>query len=112
MPKTALFITHHVRPGQRDAVRDVWERRMAPAISANPDHEAYFYCLDPASPDAICAFQLYRSPEAAAAFVTTAAYLAYEQEVAPLLVGPPDVKPLVPIWSKTTDLRDQGDGPG
>lgn len=108
MPKTALFITHHTHPGQRDAVRDVWEKHMAPAITANPGHDAYFYCLDPSAPDAICAFQQYRSPEAAAAFLATDAYRAYEQEVAPLLLGPPDVKPLLPIWSKTTPTSDEG----
>ena len=111
MPKTALFITHHIRPGQRDAVRAVWERHMAPAIRANAGHEAYVYCLDPTAPDSICAFQQYRSPEAAAAFLATDAYKAYEREVAPLLVGPPDVKPLVPVWSKTTDAQQEGPTP-
>lgn len=111
MPSTALFITHRVRPGQREAVRAVWERHMAPAIAANAGHDAYFYCFDPASPDTICAFQLYRSADAAAAFLATPAYRAYEQEVSSLLVGPPDVKPLVPIWSKTNDLHEEGEAP-
>lgn len=101
MVSIALFITHHVRPGQRDAVRAVWETHMAPAIANNPGHDAYFYCLDPAAPDSVCAFQQYRSPEDAAAFLATPAYQAYEKEVGPLLMGPPDVRPLVPVWSKT-----------
>lgn len=100
MPKTALFITHHIKPGQRDAVRAVWDKHMAPAITANPGHEFYVYCLDPSVPDTICAFQQYRTPEDAAAFVTTDAYRAYESEVAGLLVGPPEVKRLIPVWSK------------
>ena len=107
MAATALFIVHRVRAGQRDAVRAVWEERLAPAIRANPGHEAYFYCLDPSAPDAVCAFQQYRSPEDAAAFLATDAYQAYEREVAPLLVGPPDVKTLVPVWSKTTDVQHE-----
>jgi quinol monooxygenase YgiN len=102
MPRTALLITHQVRPGRRDAVRAVWERHMAPAIAANPGHEAYVLCLDPSAPDAVCAFQVHRSPEDAAAFLATEAYRAYEREVAALLVGPPEVKPLTPVWSKTT----------
>ena len=100
MPSIALFITHRVRPGQRDAVRAVWEKHMAPAVATNAGHQAYVYCFDPAVPDSICAFQQYRSPEDAAAFLTNAAYQAYEQEVAPLLMGPPDVQRLTPVWSK------------
>ena len=67
MASSAVFITHRVRPGQREAVFAVWQKHMAPAIAANLGHEAYFYCFDPADPDAICAFQQYRSPEEAAA---------------------------------------------
>lgn len=48
----------------------------------------------------ICAFQQYRSPEHAAAFLQTDAYRAYEGEVAPLLTGPPTVQGLTPVWSK------------
>ncbi len=100
MASTAVFITHRVRPGQREAVQAVWMKHMAPAIAANPGHEAYFYCADPADPDAICAFQQYRSPEDAAAFLETEAYRAYEREVGPLLMGPPEVRRLTPVWSK------------
>lgn len=100
MTSTALLITHRTRPGQREAVRAVWERGLAPAIAANPGHEAYVYCFDPVEPDVICAFQLYRSPEAAAAFLETEAYRAYEREVEPLLLGAPEVRRLTPVWTK------------
>lgn len=100
MASTAVFITHRVRPNQREAVQAVWQKHMAPAIAANPGHEAYFYCVDPADPDAICAFQQYRSPEDAIAFLETPAYRAYEAEVSALLVGPPEVRRLTPVWSK------------
>lgn len=50
----------------------------------------------------ICAFQQYRSAEDAAAFLETEAYRAYEAEVGPLLLGPPEIRRLTPVWSKTT----------
>ena len=101
MTETALFITHRVLPGRRDDVRAVWHRWMAPAITDNPGHVGYTYCLDPADPDVVCAFQVYRSAADAAAFLTTDAYRSYEREVAPLLAGPPEVRPLTPDWSLT-----------
>lgn len=105
MSQIALFITHRTKPGQREAVQAVWQRHMAPAVQANDGHEAYFYCVDPADPDLVCAFQLYRDASAAAAFLKTAAYREYEQEVTPLLLGAPGVKKLVPVWSKASPGR-------
>ena len=97
---TALFIRHAALPGKRDEVRSVWERHMAPAISANPGHTVYVYCFDDSDPDAICAFQQYESAEAARAFLKTDSYAAYLEEVEPLLSGPPQVTPLTPVWTK------------
>jgi len=38
MSQIALFITHRTEPGQRDAVRAIWRRRMAPAVQINDGH--------------------------------------------------------------------------
>lgn len=100
MTALALIIKHKTQPGKRDEVRKVWERHMAPAVSANPGHIAYFYCFDNADPDAIVAFQQYVSAEAAGEFLKTDSYAAYLQEVEPLLSGPPQVTALTPMWSK------------
>ena len=101
MPQHALFLRHQTLPGQRDAVQAVWQRHMRPAIQANADHAVYVYSFGP-DPDQICAFQVYSSSEAAEAFLKTAAYRAYEEEVAALLVGPPVVEILQPQWIKTS----------
>lgn len=102
MTSFALIIKHKTQPGKREAVRRVWERHMAPAVAANPDHLAYFYCFDYADPDSICAFQQYSSQEASQEFLKTASYAAYLQEVEPLLMGPPEVTALTPVWCKDT----------
>jgi quinol monooxygenase YgiN len=96
----ALIVRHKTQPGKRDEVRRVWEKHMAPAISGNPGHTAYFYCFDNADPDSIHAFQQYESIEASREFLTTASYAAYLEDVEPLLAGPPQVTALSPIWTK------------
>ena len=96
----ALIIKHKTQPGRREEVRKVWERHMAPAITSNPGHTAYFYCFDNADPDSICAFQQYWRVEASQDFLRTSRYAAYLKEVGPLLAGPPQVTALTPVWSK------------
>lgn len=98
--QTALFVKHKTMPGTRDEVRAVWEKHMAPAISANAGHIAYFYCFDNSDPDSICAFQQYVNAEAAQDFLKTPSYAAYLKEVEPLLSGPPQLTALTPLWSK------------
>ena len=100
MTPFALIIKHRTQPGKREEVRKVWERHMAPAITANPGHTAYFYCFDNTDPDSIFAFQQYVSIEASQEFLQTSSYAAYLKEVEPLLAGPPQVTALTPMWSK------------
>lgn len=100
MSHTALFIRHKTHPGKRDEVQAVWLKHMAPAIAANAGHTHYFYCFDDADPDSICAFPCYASPEAAEAFLGHPHYAVHLEAVAPLLVGPPGVSRLTPMWIK------------
>lgn len=100
MSTLALIISHTAHAGKRDDVRRVWETYMAPAIASNPDHVAYFYCFDNGDPDSISAFQLYTSLEASEQFLRTHAYAEYLRHVEPLLVGPPRVTTLTPVWTK------------
>jgi len=100
MTSFALIVRHQTKSGKRDEVRRVWEKHMAPAISANPGHIAYFYCFDNDDPDSICAFQQYASVEASQDFLKTESYAAYLQDVEPLLLGPPQVTALIPVWVK------------
>ena len=78
---------------------------MAPAIMSNPDHTAYFYCLDNSDPDSILAFQQYTSVEASERFLRTSSYAAYLKEVEPLLAGPPQITAMTPVWSKNLVAR-------
>ena len=94
-------VTDASKPRRRDEVRAAWEAHLRQAIDGNDGHLAYFYCFDAADPDVVCAFQQYRDERAARAFLETAAYRVYERRVTPLLVGPPEVRRLTPLWSTT-----------
>ncbi len=96
----AIFLTHQTQPGRRDDVHTVWDRHLRPAIEANPDHLAYWYCFDPDDTDIIRVFQLYTDADAATAFLHTAAYRDYLAAVEPLLDGPPTVHPADIGWAK------------
>ena len=100
MTKIALFVKHKTKPGKRDEVRAVWERHMRPNIVSNPGHEAYFYCFDNNDTDSICAFQQYADLKSSLDFLKTDSYAAYLKEVEPLLLGPPEVISLTPVWIK------------
>ncbi len=101
MSKTALFIRHRALPGRRDEVRRIWERHLQPNIAANPAHEAYFYCYDDNDPDTICVFQQYADRAASQAFLAAPWYVAYLNQVAPLLAGPPEIRAATPVWAKS-----------
>lgn len=96
----ALFLVHRTQPGRREEVEAVWRRHMPDAVAANPDHLAYAYCADVDDPDVLRVVQMYTSADAAAAFLQQPAYLAYLDEVEPLLSGPPEVHTAVPRWTK------------
>ncbi|WP_200887503.1 putative quinol monooxygenase [Sphingomonas sp. ERG5] len=95
----AVFLQHRTKPGMRAEVQKIWQKHMQPAIDANAAHEVYVYSFG-GDPDRICAFQVYSSAEEASAFLKSRAYLDYEQEVASLLEGPPQVEVLQPQWIK------------
>lgn len=100
MTAHAVFITHQIRAGRRADAEAVWRDIMQPAIQANPDHLAYVYTLPEDEPDVIRAFQLYRSAEAAAAFLRTPEYVTYSTAVEPYLDGPPRVVASPAAWVK------------
>jgi quinol monooxygenase YgiN len=100
MANFGLFITHRTQPGQRDAVRAVWERYMRPAIAENPAHVDYFYGYSADDADVIRVFQRYVDRDASQDFLNHPSYQAYLDAVAPLLEGPPEVSEAAVMWSK------------
>lgn len=99
MTKHALFLQHRTKPGARGDVQKIWQKDMQAAVAENSDHEICVYLFGD-DPDRICAFQVYASVEAANEFLKSQAYRDYEQEVTPLLEGPPTIEVLKPQWIK------------
>jgi len=98
--KSALFIMHKAKPGQREQVRQIWQKHLQPQIAGNTGHQAYFYCYDDNDPDMICVFQLYAHRNDAQEFVQQPWYQAYLAEVTPLLVGESQFRSATPFWMK------------
>ena len=96
----AVLVTHRVRPGTRDQVREAWEAHMPAAVSTNPGHLAYFYTFDAADADVIRAFQVYPDAASAQSFLATEGYNGYVAAVEPLLAGPPEVAVSEVVWAK------------
>jgi quinol monooxygenase YgiN len=99
MSEHAVFVHHQTLPGMREDVQSAWRRHLQHLISADPGFRAYFYCFGE-DPDSICAFQTYRSRDAAAAFVKSPEFAAYYEEVTPLLLGQAKVTVVNVQWSK------------
>jgi len=100
MSKTALFVRHQAKPGQRDEVRRVWEKYVKPRAAANPAHEAYYFCYDSKDPDVICVFQLYSDEAAMQEFLQGAWYPDYLKEVEAFVALPPQITPADLVWAK------------
>ncbi len=100
MSQIALIIFHRTKAGKRADVQAIWDKHMAPAIQANLDHLAYFYCFDLEDEDVIRVFQLYADKAASESFLTHPNYLAYLSDVEELLLGPPEIFSAEPQWQK------------
>jgi quinol monooxygenase YgiN len=100
MSKTALFIRHQANPGKRDSVRRIWEKYVKPRATANPAHEAYYFCYDSKDADVIVVFQLYTSAEAMQSFLKDDWYTDYLREVGEFVSQPPQIKSADLVWAK------------
>ncbi|MEQ8246404.1 MAG: antibiotic biosynthesis monooxygenase [Alphaproteobacteria bacterium] len=89
------------QPGQRDAVRALWESHLGDRAAANPSLETYVYCYDNDDPDVIHLFEIYRDAAAQAADGGSAAFAAFMAEAGPLLEGAPEIHRTTPMWIKS-----------
>jgi quinol monooxygenase YgiN len=100
MTKKALYIRHKAKPGQRDDVREVWDRYARAYIENAAGQIVYVYGYDDADPDAIVAYQFYSGQAGADDFVNQPWFSDYERETADLLAGPSEFRSITPLWVK------------
>ncbi len=100
MEKIALFVRHKSKLGQRENVRDVWERYVKPRAQSNPNHEAYYFCYDESDEDVISVFQLFSNKQAVDSFMKGEWYAEYLKEVSEYILEAPQLITAVPQWIK------------
>lgn len=103
MADVALFMTVRAKPGQRDALRAVWERHLKPRAAANPKQAGYYYCYAREHPDEIRICEYYTDETALEDNAISAFFQDFMAEAAPLMEGEPDVSMADPVWIKERD---------
>jgi quinol monooxygenase YgiN len=101
MNPIALFIRHKAKPGQRDAMREIWEHYVKP--ERLPIRGILnFFCYDIKDPDTLVVFQLYRDQAAMDKFLAGAWYSEYLKAVSEVVAKPPEILPATLVWRKAT----------
>lgn len=100
MQQRALFVRHRAKPGMRNQMQDIWQTYVKPRAEANPDHLAYFFCLDAEDADVVSVFQLFRSAQAVKEFMAGDWYPEYLAKVGEVVAEAPTILEAIPAWIK------------
>jgi len=100
MSDTVLFLTVRAQPGQRDALRALWDTHLRPRAADNPAQATYFYCYSDSDPDTIHMFEHYTDAAALAENAQAPFFADFLAEAAPLMAGAPEVAQATPVWIK------------
>jgi quinol monooxygenase YgiN len=91
MPPVALIVRGTARPGQRPALRALYEQHLAPRALANEDQQVVVWGADDADADAFVLVEVYASREAVQANSRAPWFWEYLTQAQPLLAGQPEV---------------------
>ncbi len=100
MADLALFITVRTKPGQRDALKDLWEQHLKPRAAANDAQSRYVFSYDLHDENMVRMAEVY---ETEAAFKENAGgswFADYMAAAGPLIDGAPEVHMAAPQWVK------------
>lgn len=104
MSKVAVVIKTRTQPGQREAMRRLYEQHLAPRARENAEQEVVCVCLDANDPDVMYLFEIYASPAAFEKNGQSPWFWEYMQAAGPLLAGQPEVGIAQPVWAKGAAL--------
>ena len=99
--KRAVLVRGRCQQGQRERVREAFERHLAPRAQSNAAQQIVVWCADQADPDVFHLFEVYADEAAMDANARSEWFAIYMQEVAPLLAGQPEVSLAYPEWQKS-----------
>lgn len=100
MSKLVMLIKTKTQPGKREAVRQLYERLLAPRAQANNAQELVLWCADDTDPDTFYLVEIYSDHEAPQANAQAPWFWDYMKEVQPLLAGQPEMMLASPQWAK------------
>lgn len=97
MNKRASLVMLKAKPGQRDAVRRVWEKYARDYVAGSALD--FYYCYDDADPDAIIVFGL-GDPAGAREFAQQPWFADYQRDTHALLAEPGEIRSATPQFLK------------
>jgi quinol monooxygenase YgiN len=100
MSKLALIIKTKTQPGQRDAVRALYEKMLAPHATENAAQELVVFNDDAQDPDVFYLYEIYSSAEAFQQASQAPYFWEYMGAAGALLDGQPEVVTAAPVWAK------------
>ncbi len=100
MAELAIFLTVRTKPGQRDALKALWEQHLKARAAANDAQSRYVYAFDVHDETIIRITEVYETKAAFEANAQADWFAAYMAEAAPLLDGEPEFHLGVPQWIK------------
>ena len=100
MPKVALFIKVTTQPGKREEVKQIWEKHVKPHSEGDKALDICCYCYALEDENTICLFELMSDPSALETTVQSDWFAEYQEQLKPLLAGPPEIIATTPIWAK------------
>ena len=104
MPKLALFVKMKAQPGKREEVKQLWEEHVKPHSEGEKALDISCYCYALEDEDTICLFELISDPSALKATMQSGWFAAYQEQLKPLLAGPPEIITASAIWAKGVAL--------
>ncbi|MEO1677371.1 MAG: hypothetical protein AAFU80_04340 [Pseudomonadota bacterium] len=105
MAEVVLFITVRAQPGQRDALRAVWERHLKARVVKTAAQPVYYYCYSREHPDEIRMFEHYTDESVLEENAMSAVFAAFMDEAGPLIAGQPEAAMADPVWIKPRDAN-------
>jgi quinol monooxygenase YgiN len=108
MSKLAMIVKTKTQPNQRVEALHLFEKHLAQRAQANDAQELVVWCADESDADTFYLVEIYSSRDAfqanGQAGFQEGWFLAYMQEVQPLLAGEPTVIMATPQWAKGIQL--------
>ena len=108
VPQLAVFVTLKSKPGQRDALRELWQERARNYAAENPLETSYVYAFDISDDTVVTVTEVFESLDAFHLNARAKWFKDYMSDVTALLDGEPTYHMAIPQWTKPNDHASRG----